>query len=223
MSHEAAGAHHHRHAHRLGRKALGCAMRRRCGYCEELLPLSASGNRLYCSQECRELMRRYNRGAVAVAVSPEDWPPGACPRERGDDGPCIHVGCRYHLYADVTPGGALRVSPEWLRMINEPGPFPDGIQTCALDTDGEWTLEAIGQLWGITRERVRQLQDIALAKSRRIAELRGLSRHDCGGFSHQRTGAELWASADAVTSRQRGRAVAVVAAEIRESISRRDG
>jgi DNA-directed RNA polymerase sigma subunit (sigma70/sigma32) len=39
-------------------------------------------------------------------------------------------------------------------------------ETCALDVadTGESQLEQIGKLFGVTRERIRQVQDIALAK-----------------------------------------------------------
>jgi RNA polymerase primary sigma factor len=44
------------------------------------------------------------------------------------------------------------------------------ILTCryGLDGDGEKTLEQVGQKFGITRERVRQIQNSALAKMRQV-------------------------------------------------------
>jgi RNA polymerase primary sigma factor len=38
-------------------------------------------------------------------------------------------------------------------------------------TDREWTLEEVGRELGVTRERVRQLQSIALLKLRAFAAL----------------------------------------------------
>lgn len=78
-----------------------------------------------------------------------------CPTER----PCPFAGCRYHLHCDVTRFGSL--------MLN----FPDlevwELQTsCALDVagDGEHTLEEVGELLNLTRERVRQIEATALEK-----------------------------------------------------------
>jgi len=39
-----------------------------------------------------------------------------------------------------------------------------------LDGGSEKTLEEVGQKFGVTRERVRQIQNIALAKLRRMIE-----------------------------------------------------
>jgi RNA polymerase primary sigma factor len=39
-----------------------------------------------------------------------------------------------------------------------------------LDGDGEKTLEELGDMFGVTRERIRQLQNIALTKMRRKIE-----------------------------------------------------
>lgn len=93
------------------------------------------------------------------------------PRTRGDcvDGPrpCPFVGCKYHLYLDVTEAGAIK--------LNHPDKEPWELdETCALDVadrDGT-TLERVGQLVGITRERVRQIEAKASRRMSRNAELR---------------------------------------------------
>jgi hypothetical protein len=84
------------------------------------------------------------------------------PRTRGEclDGPrpCPFVHCRYHLAStELSVSRRLKV-----RHI------PCGMDTCALDVAdrGEHTLEEIGQLLGITRERVRQIELAALFKLR---------------------------------------------------------
>jgi RNA polymerase primary sigma factor len=41
-----------------------------------------------------------------------------------------------------------------------------------LDGDGERTLEEVGEKFGVTRERIRQLQNVALAKLRKMIEKR---------------------------------------------------
>lgn len=92
------------------------------------------------------------------------------PRTRADceDGPrpCPFVSCRHHLYLDVTPAGSIKLN------------FPNQEvwelqQSCALDLadQGGMTLEEVGQVLQLVRERVRQLQAKALAQARKTDEL----------------------------------------------------
>lgn len=90
------------------------------------------------------------------------------PLTRGDcvDGPrpCPYITCRHHLAID--------------RFV------PDTAEghTCSLDVadEGEHTLEELGQIFGVTRERVRQVQADALGNVRPI----GLARGDAALFAH---------------------------------------
>jgi len=95
------------------------------------------------------------------------------PRTRGEceavARPCPFVSCRYHLYLDVTGDGSIK--------LNFPDLEPDElVETCALDvadTEGE-SLEVVGELMNITRERIRQLESKAierLHKHRRSLEI----------------------------------------------------
>lgn len=73
--------------------------------------------------------------------------------------PCPFVGCRYHLYLDITDGGNIK--------YNFYGIEPWDMQfSCALDLadSGELGLTQIGHVMGLTRERVRQIEKDALAK-----------------------------------------------------------
>ena len=74
--------------------------------------------------------------------------------------PCPWVGCRWHFYLDVSARtGAI--------VLNFPDVDPlDMPCSCALDVieSGTATLENIGSLMNLTRERVRQIELIALAK-----------------------------------------------------------
>lgn len=90
------------------------------------------------------------------------------PKTRADcvDGPrpCPWVACKHHLYLDVNPNtGSI--------TINFPDLEPWELQhTCALDVAeaDDLTLEAVGDVLNITRERVRQIEVRAV-----IAKLRG--------------------------------------------------
>jgi len=74
--------------------------------------------------------------------------------------PCPYVSCKYHLYIDVHPvRGSIKVN------------FPDlevweMTETCALDVAdrGGITLEEVGEIMNLTRERVRQVETAGLGK-----------------------------------------------------------
>lgn len=84
------------------------------------------------------------------------------PRTRADcvngPRPCPFVSCRYNLFLDVNPdNGAIRFA--------FPGKALDELEhTCALDVAdaGGVTLDAIGQLLNVTRERIRQIESNAI-------------------------------------------------------------
>lgn len=85
-------------------------------------------------------------------------------RRRSDcvDGPrpCPLVGCRYNNYLRVTNTGKIKLGP-W----KEPEDVPPE-QSCSLDIadNGSQTLETIGMIMDLTRERVRQIETLALHK-----------------------------------------------------------
>jgi hypothetical protein len=80
--------------------------------------------------------------------------------------PCPYVSCKHHLYLDVNPHtGSIKLN------------FPDLepwelAHTCALDVadEGSRTLEEIGEITNLTRERVRQVE------VRGLLELKSRSR-----------------------------------------------
>ncbi|HEY0840644.1 MAG TPA: sigma factor-like helix-turn-helix DNA-binding protein [Vulgatibacter sp.] len=88
------------------------------------------------------------------------------PRWRADcvDGPrpCLYVSCKHHLYLDVNPQtGSVKLN------------FPDKEiweleETCALDVAdrGGITLEEVGAIMNLTRERIRQVESRGLYKLR---------------------------------------------------------
>ena len=104
---------------------------------------------------------------------------------RGDCGserPCPFVSCRHHLFLDVdVVTGSIKLNfPEAF--------FPDGDpdlakmpHTCSLDMAdrGESTLEVVSEMFGVTRERIRQIEMDALEKVRVRLKARGYTEsHD---------------------------------------------
>jgi hypothetical protein len=83
--------------------------------------------------------------------------------------PCPHVSCKYHLYLDVNPEtGSIKLN------------FPDievweMTETCALDVAvrGGITLEEVGEIMNLTRERIRQLEMSGLTKIQEIEATAG--------------------------------------------------
>ena len=97
---------------------------------------------------------------VALPLPTDHWRPatrGECPTER----PCPYVGCRHHLYLEVSPSGELRLA--------FPGRDPDELaESCALDVAerGGASLDEVGRCFGLTGERIRQIEAKALAKAK---------------------------------------------------------
>lgn len=92
--------------------------------------------------------------------------------------PCPWVSCRHHLYLHVTKYGSVKIP-----IDHEPW---DMEHSCSLDLvdrhPGGMTLEESGAVLGLTRERVRQVEDIALDKIRLFEILERIwddyERHD---------------------------------------------
>ena len=90
------------------------------------------------------------------------------PKSRGDcrnaPRPCPWVSCKYHLYLDIVmQSGSIKMN------------FPDlevweMTETCALDVAdrGGITLEDVGILLNLTRERIRQVEKSGLDKLRQV-------------------------------------------------------
>jgi hypothetical protein len=84
--------------------------------------------------------------------------------------PCPFVSCKHHLYLDVSARtGAIKVN------------FPDldvweMSETCALDVAdrGGTTLEEVGAIMNLTRERIRQVEVKGLAKLAALRDMMAL-------------------------------------------------
>lgn len=109
---------------------------------------------------------RIGRAMIAFSAAPEhdgaDRPKtrGDC---RDDQRPCPWVSCKHHLYLDVNPEtGSIK--------INFPDLEPWELKhTCSLDVAerGGITLEEVGEIANLTRERVRQIEVRGLLQLRR--------------------------------------------------------
>jgi hypothetical protein len=81
---------------------------------------------------------------------------------QGGERPCAFVSCRWHLYLDVSPSThSIKVNFPHLEVWEMP-------ETCALDVADRAgkTLEDVGEVANLTRERIRQLEDETLARLR---------------------------------------------------------
>lgn len=80
--------------------------------------------------------------------------------------PCVFVSCKYHLYLDVNPKtGSVKIN------------FPDKelwelADTCALDVAdrGGITLEEVGAIMNLTRERVRQVETRGITRMKVLSD-----------------------------------------------------
>ena len=111
-------------------------------------------------------LRRLSREETAEARQIIESLKHLRPKTRGDcrnaERPCPWVSCKYHLYLDVNPQtGSIKLN------------FPDldvweMHETCALDVAdrGGTTLEEVGALLNLTRERIRQVELSGLEKLR---------------------------------------------------------
>jgi hypothetical protein len=88
------------------------------------------------------------------------------PKSRADcqqmQRPCPFVSCEHHLYLDVNPeSGAIKLNFPHLEVW-------EMAETCALDVAdrGGITLEEVGAILNLTRERIRQVEVRGLTKIR---------------------------------------------------------
>jgi len=98
------------------------------------------------------------------------------PKTRGECAsgprPCPWVACRHSLYLDINPDNG---SIKFIRPDLEPGVVPE---SCALDVAdrGPHTLEEVGVILNVTRERTRQIEARALINIKRHPASGGLGR-----------------------------------------------
>lgn len=123
----------------------------------------------------KELLRIHKKNSLKVLDEDSTYPDDVeRPKTREDclkgglneRRPCPFVSCEHHLYMDVNKEtGAIKMNFPHLEVWELK-------ETCALDVAdrGGITLEEVGEIMNLTRERIRQV------------EVRGLSR---AGFEHE--------------------------------------
>ena len=108
----------------------------------------------------KRLTREELRVGAAMYPPVDDVRPKLREECRGEARPCPWVACKHHLYLDINPEtGSIK--------INFPDLEPWELKhTCALDVAerGGITLEEVGEIMNLTRERIRQVEVRGLLK-----------------------------------------------------------
>ena len=108
----------------------------------------------------KRLTRAVMRAGAEESPPTDDQRPRTRSECAGQERPCPWVSCKHHLYLDINPfTGSIKLNFPDL----EPWELAD---TCALDVAerGASTLEEVGAITNLTRERIRQLESIGLMK-----------------------------------------------------------
>lgn len=99
---------------------------------------------------------------------------GECLQGEDAQRPCPYVSCKHNLYLDVSPrSGAIKLNFPHLEVWDLP-------ESCALDVAerGGVTLEEVGAMMNLSRERVRQLEADGLAKIKALSDIAALLEID---------------------------------------------
>jgi hypothetical protein len=115
-----------------------------------------------------------HRGELALPMGPAA--PCSIPRPAtraqcsGVPRPCPFISCKHHLYLDVSPRtGSIKLNFPDLEVWELP-------ISCALDIadEGGCTLETVGEIMNLTRERIRQVEVNALARLEAVVDMHDL-------------------------------------------------
>ena len=126
----------------------------------ELPPLTIKRRRRAKTIAMKRLTKEELRIGALLYPERSYWRPKARGECANVARPCPYVSCKYHLYIDVNPAtGSIKIN------------FPDlevwELQhSCALDVaqTGGITLEEVGEILNLTRERIRQVEVRGLLK-----------------------------------------------------------
>ena len=134
---------------------------------EEVADDAATGDRRKGKRRSKTIaLKRLTRDEIRQGIELSDMIGYERPKNRSEciEGvrPCPFVACKHHLYLDVNPDtGSIK--------LNFPDvPVWDMKETCALDIAdrGGVTLEEVGDILNLTRERIRQVEVLGLEKLR---------------------------------------------------------
>lgn len=111
----------------------------------------------------RKKLGRVNKYAALFYAELESYRPKRR-SECGIERPCPFVGCKYHLFLDVSDSGSI--------IFNHPDKEVWDMETsCVLDVVEQsctgLTLEQVGDVFNLTRERIRQIEGASLQVLRR--------------------------------------------------------
>lgn len=126
----------------------------------------------------KELLARVQAARRADREAIAEYDHDERPRVRADcQGgmrPCPWVGCRHHLYLSIGETNRAGDAAGIVLAFPEKEPW-ELAETCALDVAerGGITLEEVGELTNLTRERIRQIEGRALYSMKRRAEQLG--------------------------------------------------
>ena len=138
----ARGRRYSRRARRLGKRALTTSVK----------SMRTPAGRAALARQAKALTEEDSAALAARPQSRDDC--------EGHAGPCPWVGCKHHLYLDVNPEtGSIK--------INFPDLEPWELRaSCALDIAalGGSTLDEVGDIMNLTKERVRQIEIRGLLK-----------------------------------------------------------
>lgn len=139
------------------------------------------------------------------------WKPRTRAECKGGPRPCPFISCKHHLYVDVSPRtGAIKLN------------FPDLevwelSESCALDIadHGGTTLEDVGAIMNLTRERIRQVEVKALAKLEALTDMENMRDYVEEGPVGKRRLPKI--SQEELDPKSRTRAKLTVVAELSET------
>jgi hypothetical protein len=112
--------------------------------------------------ESPALLRRALRRLPVVSDDVDAFRPATRDQCRGVPRPCPFVSCSHHLYLDVNPeNGSIKYNQPHLEVW-------ELAESCSLDVAdrGGITLEELGAILDLTRERIRQIEVRGLTKIR---------------------------------------------------------
>jgi Sigma-70, region 4 len=131
----------------------------------------------------KRLTREERRLSLLIVYPEETERPQTRAECQGMPRPCPFVSCAHHLYLDINPtSGAIKLNFPHLEVWEMK-------ETCALDVAdrGGITLEEVGEILNLTRERIRQVEVRGLGKMREQTEDDGIPAEQASSISQTPT------------------------------------